>query len=306
MDRASYFINNRALFGSFPTQQAVNELESRGVKFFINLTNDNEKKITPYKTTQNYISFPIPDRRIPQNWKKFSVFIIKVSNIIRNLELGKELLYIHCKGGHGRSGVVVACLLCYIFNMKPYEALEHTTRSHSNRSVMREKWRKIGSPQTVQQKDFVHKFFNNLYFYRAYIVGYTAGFSNFTPHTVTIDGYVFPTAEAAIQAMKNPTDKNYVESQIAARSAIISRNLGRKTKLRDDWEVVRKDLMKKIIKLKFDQHESIKKNLLNTGFRPIIQNTRIDSYWGIGNNGLGSNIFGEILSEIRQEYYLNQ
>lgn len=137
-------------------------------------------------------------------------------------------------------------------------------------------------------------------------MGYTAGFSNFTAHDVSIDGYVFPTAEAAIQAMKNPTDKNYVESQLSARNAIISRNLGRKTKLRDDWENVRENLMKKIIKLKFDQHENIKQNLLNTGFRRIIHNTRTDSYWGIGNNGLGLNILGKILSEIRQEYYVNQ
>ena len=67
MDRSSYFIKDRAMFGSFPTQEAVEELEEEGVRFFINLTHDDEKKITPYTTKYTQILFPIIDRQVPKD-----------------------------------------------------------------------------------------------------------------------------------------------------------------------------------------------------------------------------------------------
>jgi ribA/ribD-fused uncharacterized protein len=302
MERASYFIKDRAIFGSFPTQKAVDELENKGVKFFVNLTYNYEKKITPYVTKHNYITFPISDRRVPQDWKEFARFLIRISDIILKQLKNGELLYIHCKGGHGRSGVVVASLLCYIFRMTPEQALEHTTKYHSKRSVMREKWRKLGSPQTIQQKNFVHKFFDPLHFYRAYLTGYTAGFSTFTIHRVCIDNITYPTAEAAIQAAKNLNDIEYIQKQ-HARTPLMSKNLGRKTEIRKDWERVCDKITYKIVKYKFDQHNDIRENLLNTGLRPIIQHSRGDSYWGDGGDGTGQNKMGNILTKVREQYY---
>ena len=38
MNNCSYFIKDRAMFGSYPTQEAVQELEHEGVIYFVNLT----------------------------------------------------------------------------------------------------------------------------------------------------------------------------------------------------------------------------------------------------------------------------
>ena len=35
MNNISYFIENKAFFGSFPTQENVQELEYNGVKYFV-------------------------------------------------------------------------------------------------------------------------------------------------------------------------------------------------------------------------------------------------------------------------------
>jgi protein tyrosine phosphatase len=163
MDRSSYFIKDKALFGSFPTKDAVAELEKEGVRYFIDLTFPDENNITPYFTKYMYISFPIKDRYYPENKSEFTEFILKIAHIIVNLN-GDEKIYIHCKGGHGRSGIVVSILLYHLFNLTPENALEHTKKSHNNRLVMRDKWRKIGSPQTYYQKVFVHNFCNSLSF----------------------------------------------------------------------------------------------------------------------------------------------
>ena len=291
------------MFGSFPTQEAVDELEAEGVRYFVNLTHDHERKITPYRTQYEYITYPITDRHVPKDWRAFACFIIKVSDIIKGLKPG-ELVYLHCKGGHGRSGVVVASLLCYMFGMSPTNALEQTTKSHSKRSVMREKWRKLGSPQTYHQKSFVHKFFDHLNFYRAYKIGHTAGFSNFTTHPVSIEGFgTFPTSEAAIQAYKNPEDREYVEKQETARTPVISKNMGRKTELRTDWMETCEELMYTVVKAKFEQHPELLENLLNTGLRPIVQHTRGDRFWGDGGDGTGLNKLGKVLMRLREHHY---
>lgn len=305
MECSSFFIKDRAIFGSFPSQKNVNELEELGVRYFINLTHENEKKIYPYTTKYKYIRFPIVDRHVPHNWTEFATFIVRISNIISSLKIG-ELVYLHCKGGHGRSGVVVASIFCYMLGMNPKLALEHTSRSHSNRSVMREKWRKLGSPQTYQQKNFIYKFFEPLIFYRSYKSGMTAGFSTFTPHTIVIDGFgTFYTAESAIQAYKNPYDKDYVEKQQKSISPLISKILGNKTEVRKDWLDVCEKLMYKIVEAKFNQNIELKENLMKTGLRPIVYHIISDSFWGDGSDGKGQNKLGKILMKLREQYYIS-
>jgi hypothetical protein len=165
MDTSSYFIKDKALFGSFPSESAVKELESHGVKYYVNLTYDNEDKITQYTTENQIITYQIQDRSIPEDLLSFTRLILHVSDIIKNLKLG-EKIYIHCKGGHGRAGLVVACVICHLFKYTAYDSLQYTSKCHNDRLVMREKWRKIGSPQTYVQKKFVHQLFRPINYTR--------------------------------------------------------------------------------------------------------------------------------------------
>lgn len=305
MDYCSYFIENKALFGSYPTQERVDELENQGVRYFINLTFSHESKIVPYVTRYSYMNFPIIDGHIPTDWKSYAKFIIKVSNIITNLKDG-ELLFLSCKGGNGRSGVVVASILCYMFGYRAERGLELTSHFHSKRSIMRERWRKLGSPQTLSQKNFVIRFFEPIMFFRPYNSGYIAGFSTFTDHTVETELGKFYTAEGAIQAYKNPTDQGYVQQQIHSKNALISRNIGRKTTVRSDWLQVIDSVVYKVLRAKFDQHPDIKVTLMNTCLRPIIYGTHGDSILGIGPNGNGMNLLGKNLVKIRNEYFMEE
>lgn len=304
MDTSSFFIKHRALFGSYPTKESVNELENMGVRYFVDLTYPGEKKITEYTTKYTYIRYSIPDRRIPEDWKLFAKFILRISRIIRHLKYidntdKHELLYLHCKGGHGRSGIVVACLLCHLGGYSPERALELTNQYHSNRKTMREVWRNIGAPQSRIQKSFVYRFFEPLYFFRAYKSGYTMGMSNFSLHPVKTELGTFPTAEAAFQAYKDPTNQEYIQQLQESKSPIISKQLGMKCNLREDWYGIRDKLMYKIIKLKFEQHDDIRNNLLNTGLRPIIE--KPISGENSSHMFNHKNRLGEILMQIRKE-----
>ena len=85
---------------------------------------------------------------------------------------------------HGRSGLVVACILCNIFKLSPQESLNYTTKCHSHRKNMRDRWRKLGSPQNFHQKKFVYRCFETIIFYRNNKNILTNGFSFFSDHSI--------------------------------------------------------------------------------------------------------------------------
>ena len=301
MERSSEFVKNKALFGSYPLQEHVDLFETLGVRYFIDLTCDGEKRITPYKTKYTYIRYPILDRRVPTNWRTFAQFIIKVGTIIKNLSTG-EKVYVHCKGGHGRSGIVVACLLCYLYKITPPEALSKTTRYHSRRKEMRDKWRKMGSPQTRSQKHFVTKFFEPLYIYRNYSKYFSAGFSNDANITVMVPGFgLFPTATSAFCAFKDPTNTEYVKRLEEVTDTDTIRKIASETHEGKDWEDIRESVMYNVLHLKFEQHNVIRSHLMNTGLRSIIVRS-VDLYWGKLDNS-GKNTLGKMLTILRKNLY---
>ena len=302
MDRSSEFVKNKALFGSYPLEEHVCMLENVGVRYFVDLTCDGEKKITPYKTKYTYIRYPIHDRRVPTDWKSFARFIITLGDIIKNLSSG-EKIYVHCKGGHGRSGIVVACLLCYLYNMSSSDALSKTTRYHSRRKEMREKWRLIGSPQTRSQKHFVTKFFESLFIRNNHTNYFSDMFNNDASIPVNIPGFgTFPTAMSAINALKDPTNNSYVKSLELETDIDKIKELELGCIVRPDWENIRYSVMYTVLKYKFSQNEIIKKNIINTGLRNIVVMST-DSFWGRYEN-FGKNMMGKLLMKLRKEFYM--
>jgi len=310
MDRVSEFIKGKGLFGGCPTQDFVNELELRGVRYFIDLTYPSEKKITNYTTRYSYTRYPIRDHCVPKNWQTFAKLIIETSQILKNLS-SEEKLYINCRGGHGRSGILVACLLCYIKKISPSEAITRTTIYHNRRKTMKDKWRKIGSPQTRSQKRFVAKFFEPIYVYSDEIHNenrykyFSYGFSNISPYIVTIKNFgMFPNAEAAFQSFKNPYDNDFVkELELSTNSEDIKKII-KDIKNNSEWEKNKISVMYKIIGLKFNQHQDLKEKLLNTGLRQIIVYSE-DPYWGYNENKNSTNMTGKLIEKFRKELYFH-
>jgi predicted NAD-dependent protein-ADP-ribosyltransferase YbiA (DUF1768 family) len=301
MERCSEFIKNKALFGGYPVQEQVDYFETIGVRYFIDLTCTGEKKITPYTTKYTYINYPIKDRRVPTNWQSFAKFIIKVGEIIKNLQ-SKNKIYVHCKGGHGRAGIVVACLLCYLYRMSPSDALTTTTQYHSHREEMREKWRRMGSPQTRSQKHFVTKFFEPLYIYNNYTKYFSTGFSNDVDLPVMIPGFgLFPTATSAFNAFKDPSNTEYVGSLETETDVHRIHDISSSCHAREGWDNIRESVMYTVLKYKFNQHDIIRKNLLDTGLRQIVVRST-DPFWGKLDTS-GKNMLGKLLIKLRKELY---
>ncbi len=156
---AAFFIENQCLFGAYPTQERIVELEKWGVRLIVDLTTPNEKKCIPYVTEIDVIKFPIDDRKGPSDKIRFCKLIIDVADRIST----GDKIYVHCKGGHGRSGMVVAALLCFKYKIDPPTSFAITSAYHSTRTNIKPYWLKVGSPQTWLQKLAVYTIFNPHY-----------------------------------------------------------------------------------------------------------------------------------------------
>ena len=127
-------------------------------------------------------------------------------------------------------------------------------------------------------------------------------FSNFSRHSVFLDDYQWPTSEHYFQAMKfqDPSLQENIRKELSPGTAA-RMGRDRSKPLRKDWEQIKDDVMRKVVKAKFEQHPDIMKILLSTGDSTLVEHTINDSYWGDGGDGSGKNMLGKILMEVRDE-----
>ena len=87
--------------------------------------------------------------------------------------------------------------------------------------------------------------------------------SNFATTVFKYDGVLYTSVEAAFQAAK--TDDMELKRRIAQYSPADAKKYGRKVKLRPDWNTVRVQIMKELLRLKFNSDMfGYKQALLNT------------------------------------------
>lgn len=125
--------------------------------------------------------------------------------------------------------------------------------------------------------------------------------SNFYPVEIKLDGIVYPNAETAFQAQKTMNVEERRKFSML-RNPVQAKRLGRKVKLRDDWEEVKLDIMTEIVSQKFLQHPHLIEMLLQTGDEELVEGNKWgDRFWGVCK-GKGENHLGKILMKIRDAY----
>jgi ribA/ribD-fused uncharacterized protein len=60
-------------------------------------------------------------------------------------------------------------------------------------------------------------------------------------------------------------------------------------------------VMRCLLRAKADQHEYVRRKLLATGERELIEDSWRDSFWGWGPTKDGQNMLGRLWMEIREE-----
>lgn len=144
--------------------------------------------------------------------------------------------------------------------------------------------------------------------------------SNFSAFSLQWRGLRFDTSEAAYHWEKfavgiarpdvgpwHPAMAGAVADEIRFASSaheafkIAERN---KSLRRVDWEQVKVETMRRILHAKAAQHDYVRRKLLSTGDRTLIENSWRDDYWGWGPNRDGKNMLGKLWMEVRADLRL--
>lgn len=132
---------------------------------------------------------------------------------------------------------------------------------------------------------------------------------NMAPFPIIYNNKTWKTSEALFQALRFSDEE--VQEEIRGEKSPMAAKMVAKKYLSEKSVVVsrsKKDIenMKLVLKLKINQHPSLKQKLIDTGDEVIIEDTtsRIDVFWGAGLvNGewVGENILGKLWMEVRNE-----
>ena len=146
---------------------------------------------------------------------------------------------------------------------------------------------------------------DQIQFYRASERPY-GGFSNLYRREIEFEGEVFATSEHAYQAGK--ARKLEVKSWLmAAPSPALLAMAAHGLYYWDiapGWSQTKFDRMRAVLRAKFTQHDDLRELLLSTGDARLVESATVDNpvnrLWG-EVNGVGSNMLGVMLMELRED-----
>ena len=127
-----------------------------------------------------------------------------------------------------------------------------------------------------------------------------SNFSSFHIYWKDID---FDTSEAAYHWEKFPCYPSIQQDIQRASSAHLAFKLAEQFKYlrRSDWDNIKVEIMLDILRTKADQHEYVRRKLLETGNTPLIECSWRDDFWGWGPNKDGQNMLGKLWMQVREE-----
>lgn len=127
--------------------------------------------------------------------------------------------------------------------------------------------------------------------------------SNFYPCFVEYGGLRFPSVEHAYQAAKCRDRSDMVKFTVIPTPGE-AKKAGRLVAMRDDWELIKLDVMTDLVAQKFERPD-LKAKLLQTRDSEIVEgNWWNDTFWGVCK-GVGCNHLGKILMNVRNSICKN-
>ena len=153
-DWISCVIPDRIYFGPLPNDYMIEQLKEKKFNLIVNLTEN-----TFNTDSIRSIHYPIVDTSIPDDIHEYCKFII---NLKQEYENKDNKIYIHCKGGHSRSSMVMVSLLFCIYNKELKDVINNVLECHRKRVNLREIW-KYKSPFNYKQFMFLCIIHKNIY-----------------------------------------------------------------------------------------------------------------------------------------------
>lgn len=342
-ENSNWLLKNKILIGGLPRdKKAFDQIKETGITVFINLMRNTEyqsvkkKPSFDYRDKKNqkgaeYYNYQITDMKTLSDKKMIDI----AEKALGFLKEGKKV-YIHCLGGHGRTGVVAGLILHLKYpDMKYKQVIEKLHELHQKRKYAPN----TKTPQMSGQFNQLHRIItgkDDIMFYNDTDKNYIFSNLYYRPKKggkptilFTVGGKSWYSSEAYFQAHKYVSTHKYTQEYFDLISKTDtggkSFNLGRmkpsaypmkvdginintlikKYKnlaiLRPDWIDKRDTVMIIAILAKFAQNEDLFKFLMATGDKKIVEySPKGDVYWGRFWDNKGKNTLGKMLMKLRE------
>lgn len=135
-------------------------------------------------------------------------------------------------------------------------------------------------------------------------------FSNLYPSPVQFEGRLYPTAEHAYQAGKarKPEVRDWILSAPSPALAAMAAHGLYTWDVTPNWAEIKFDRMRRVLRAKFEQHPELRETLIGTQRARLVEagtvNNAVNRLWG-EVNGVGQNMLGIMLMELRAEFSLS-
>ncbi|KAL6046962.1 ADP-ribose glycohydrolase ARH3 [Balamuthia mandrillaris] len=165
--RSNWVIPGRLLAGAYPgdrkepqhTEVVHTLVNNAGVQTFVCLQTAKElgsfRDYKPIAKAANpsvsFLHFPIQDGAVGED-EEVVQLVERLSRLIK--EERNVPVYVHCWGGHGRTGTIIALLIANLYQVGSEEALSRTGKYHNSRLITN---RSGLSPQTPVQFEQVRR-----------------------------------------------------------------------------------------------------------------------------------------------------
>ena len=137
-------------------KEKIEKMYRFGIRHFVDLTEEGE--LSPYNhllpDDTTYTRFSIRDCGVPKSVEDVQRLLLHIEEL-KNMQ---GYVYIHCWGGVGRTGTIVACYLSQ--NIEEPELKHILDVLRRNFSRMPKAAYRI-TPETKEQIDFIEKFINS-------------------------------------------------------------------------------------------------------------------------------------------------
>lgn len=162
-------------FGGMPTAQQLSLLEKDNIRWIINVMSEEEKQRYPYpksfvEKSMKLWEYPIFDQNIPCQPLSFLEWIYNIVHYWSSFPQ-RPKIYIHCRGGHGRSALATGCFLFFYHQLQTYgiynklhlksmtmmDIIHVITKAHQRRQELNPKYFDRLCPVARCQRIFLHE-----------------------------------------------------------------------------------------------------------------------------------------------------
>lgn len=131
-------------------------------------------------------------------------------------------------------------------------------------------------------------------------------FTNFSKHSIFIDGKIWPTVEHFYQAQKfhNTEFEEIIRREESPTLAKQKAHELLRVHPVQNWNNKKEEVMYRALEAKFSQHPELTELLMSTGNTLLVERSDFDNYWGDGADGKGKNRLGVLLMKLRKEMFI--